>query len=73
MKSVIIKGLNQSLFFGARMHITMLIKNSKDQAIQCVIDDSLKADFESLGFVDDDSKLKAKTKVKSKSKAKANA
>jgi len=51
----------------------MLIKNSKDQTIQCVIDDSLKADFESLGFVDNDSKLKAKTKVKAKSKAKTNA
>ncbi len=51
----------------------MLIKNSKDKTIQCVIDDSLKADFESLGFVDNDSKLKDKAKVKAKSKAKTNA
>lgn len=51
----------------------MLIKNSKDKTIQCVIDDSLKSDFEDLGFVDHDSKLKAKVKVKAKSKAKTNA
>ena len=55
------------------MHITMLIKNSKDKVIQCVIDDSNKADFESLGFVDHDSKLKTKSKAKAKSKAKSNA
>ena len=51
------------------MHITMLIKNSQDKIIQCVIDDSLKADFEVLGFVDHDSKLKVK-KAKTKAKAK---
>ena len=53
------------------MHITMLIKNSQDKVIQCVIDDSSKADFEALGFVDHDSKLKAKVKPKSKGKANA--
>lgn len=53
------------------MHITMLIKNSQDKTIQCVIDDSLKADFEAIGFVDHDSKLKAKPKAKPKAKAKA--
>ena len=51
----------------------MLIKNSQDKPIQCVIDDSNKADFESLGFVDHDSKLKAKVKAKTKTKAKTNA
>lgn len=51
----------------------MLIKNSKDKTIQCVIDDSFKADFEALGFVDNDSKLKAKAKPKAKAKGKANA
>ena len=45
------------------MHITMLIKNSKGKTIQCVIDDSNKADFELLGFVDNDTKLKAKPKA----------
>lgn len=50
----------------------MLIKNSKDKTIQCVIDDSIKADFEALGFVDHDSKLKTKVKVKAESKVKAN-
>ena len=55
------------------MHITMLIKNSQDKTIQCVIDDSLKADFEALGFVDHDSKLKTKVKAKVKAKAKTNA
>jgi len=45
------------------MHITMLIKNPKGETIQCVIDDSRKADFEALGFVDNDSKLKAKAKA----------
>jgi len=49
----------------------MLIKNSQDKVIQCVIDDSSKADFEALGFVDHDSKLKAKAKPKSKGKANA--
>lgn len=49
----------------------MLIKNSQDKVIQCVIDDSNKADFEALGFVDHDSKLKAKAKTKSKGKANA--
>ena len=48
------------------MHITMLINNSKGVKIQCVIDDSVKADFEALGFVDNDSKLKTKAKVKAK-------
>ena len=55
------------------MHITMLKKNSQDKTIHCVIDDSFKADFESLGFVDHDSKLKPKAEVKPKAKAKANA
>ena len=55
------------------MHITMLIKNSQDKTIQCVIDDSLKAEFEALGFVDHDSKLKPKAKPKAKAKAKTNA
>lgn len=45
------------------MHITMLIRNSKGEAIQCVIDSSRKADFEAMGFVDNDSKLKAKPKA----------
>lgn len=53
------------------MHITMLIKNPQDETIQCVIDDSLKSDFELLGFVDHDSKLKAKAKPKTKAKADA--
>ncbi len=48
------------------MHITMLIKNSQDKTIQCVIDDSSKADFEALGFVDHDSKIKEKTTRKAK-------
>ncbi len=51
----------------------MLIKNSKDKTIQCVIDDSNKADFEALGFVDHDSKLKAKVRPKAKAKAKTDA
>tara|TARA_R100000951_G_scaffold116759_1_gene130489 strand:+ start:5761 stop:5916 length:156 start_codon:yes stop_codon:yes gene_type:complete len=51
----------------------MLIKNSKGEPIQCVIDDSNKSDFEALGFVDHDSKLKAKAKPKAKAKAKTNA
>ena len=50
------------------MHITMLIKNSQNETIQCVIDDSLKSDFEALGFVDHDSKLKVKTKKATKVK-----
>jgi hypothetical protein len=50
----------------------MLIKNSQDKVIQCVIDDSIKADFEDLGFVDHDSKLKSKIKSKTTRKAKAN-
>ena len=45
------------------MHITMLIKSPKGETIQCVIDDSRKADFEALGFVDNDSKLKVKAEV----------
>ena len=49
----------------------MLIKNPQDKTIQCVIDDSVKADFESLGFVDHDSKLKPKLKPKAKAKANA--
>ena len=65
---LLLRDFNQSLFFGVKMHITMLIKNSKDKVIQCVIDDSLKADFEVLGFVDHDSKLKAKPKAKAKAK-----
>ena len=54
------------------MHITMLIKNPQDKTIQCVIDDSSKADFEALGFVDHDSKLKPKIKEKTTRKVKAN-
>lgn len=42
----------------------MLIKNSKGNTVQCVIDDLNKAEFELLGFVDHDSKLKAKAKAK---------
>lgn len=61
---LLLRDFKQSLFFGVKMHITMLIKNSKDKIIQCVIDDSNKADFEALGFVDHDSKLKAKVKPK---------
>lgn len=53
------------------MHITMLIKNTADKIIQCVIDDKDKAGFEALGFVDHDSKLKAKIKHKAKAKADA--
>jgi len=41
----------------------MLTRNAKGEAIQCVIDSSRKADFEALGFVDHDSKLKAKAEV----------
>jgi len=66
---LLLRDFNESLFFGVKMHITMLIKNTKDEIIQCVIDDSLKSDFELLGFVDHDSKLKSK-KPKSKAKAK---
>lgn len=46
----------------------MLIKNSQGKVIQCVIDDSIKPDFEALGFVDHDSKLKAKAKTRAKAK-----
>tara|TARA_R110002096_G_scaffold6702_2_gene30570 strand:- start:920 stop:1072 length:153 start_codon:yes stop_codon:yes gene_type:complete len=42
----------------------MLIKNTRDKIIQCVIDDSFKSDFEALGFVDHDSKIKPKPKAK---------
>lgn len=55
------------------MHITMLIKDSQDKVFQCVIDDTNKAHFESLGFVDHESKLKEKAKLKTKAKAKAHA
>ena len=51
----------------------MLIKNSQNKIIQCVIDDSNKAEFEVLGFVDHDSKLKEKVKPKTRTKVKANA
>ena len=51
----------------------MLIKNSQDKIIQCVIDDSFKSDFEAMGFVDHDSKLKAKAKSKASTKAKSDA
>lgn len=51
----------------------MLIKNSSGSTIQCVIDDSMKSDFEKLGFVDHDSKLKIKAKPKAKTKVKTNA
>jgi hypothetical protein len=49
----------------------MLIKNDQDKTIQCVIDESVKSDFELLGFVDHDSKLKPKLKPKAKAKANA--
>jgi len=49
----------------------MLKKNSQNKTIQCVIDDSNKADFEALGFVDHDSKLKVKAKPKAKAKTNA--
>ena len=49
----------------------MLIKNTQGKTIQCVIDDSVKADFEGLGFVDHDSKLKSKAKPKAKAKTNA--
>ncbi|QDP67558.1 MAG: hypothetical protein Unbinned5350contig1004_65 [Prokaryotic dsDNA virus sp.] len=52
------------------MHITMLKKNFQDKTIHCVIDDSFKADFEAMGFVDHDSKLTPEVKVKAKAKAK---
>lgn len=45
------------------MHITMITRNAKGETIQCVIDSSRKADFEALGFVDHDSKLKTKAEV----------
>jgi hypothetical protein len=51
----------------------MLIRNSQGKPVQCVIDDSLKSDFEALGFVDHDSKLKVKVKAKTKAKAKKDA
>lgn len=54
------------------MHITMLIKNNQDEVVQCVIDDSFKSDFEAMGFVDHDSKIKSKPKAKV-TKAKADA
>lgn len=69
---LLLRDFKQSLFFGAKMHITMLIKNTQDKIIQCVIDDSVKSDFEALGFVDHDSKLKAKPKAKA-TRAKADA
>ena len=46
------------------MHITMLIKNAQDKTIQCVIDDSNKKDFEAMGFVDNDAKLKPKPRAR---------
>lgn len=46
----------------------MMIKNAQGKTIQCVIDDSLKSDFEKIGFVDHDSKLKPKAKSKAKAK-----
>ena len=55
------------------MHITMLIKNSKDEILQCVIDDSFKSDFEALGFVDHSDKVKPKAKAKPKLKVKTDA
>lgn len=70
---LLLRDFNQSLFFGVKMHITMLIKNAQDKVIQCVIDDTIKSDFEALGFVDHDSKLKPKPKAKPKAKAKADA
>jgi len=68
---LLLRDFKQSLFFGAKMHITMLIKNSADNIIQCVIDDEDKADFEALGFVDHDTKLKPKAKPKAKVKTDA--
>ena len=52
------------------MHITMMIMNGADEHIQCVIDDKYKADFEALGFVDHDTKLKPKAKAKTRARAK---
>jgi len=51
----------------------MLITNKQGNTVQCVIDDSVKADFEALGFVDHDSKLKPKAKPKAAAKVKADA
>ena len=69
---LLLRDFKQSLFFGAKMHITMLIKNNQDEVVQCVIDDSFKSDFEAMGFVDHDSKIKSKPKAKV-TKAKADA
>ena len=49
----------------------MLTKNNEGKTIQCVIDDEDKADFEALGFVDHDTKLKPKAKPKAKAKTDA--
>jgi hypothetical protein len=55
------------------MHITMVIKNARYKIVQCVIDDSFKADFEALGFVDHADKLKSKATKTKPTKAKTNA
>ncbi len=55
------------------MHITMLIKNSVGDTIQCVIDKSVKLDFEKIGFVDHVSKLENKAKPKAKTRVKKDA
>tara|TARA_R110002051_G_scaffold312651_1_gene388015 strand:+ start:2275 stop:2487 length:213 start_codon:yes stop_codon:yes gene_type:complete len=61
---LLLRDFKQSLFFGVKMHITMLIKNAQDKTIQCVIDDSNKKDFEAMGFVDNDAKLKPKPRAR---------
>ena len=69
---LLLRDFRQSLFFGVKMHITMITKNAQDKTVQCVIDDSDKADFEAMGFVDHDSKLKPKPRARTV-KAKADA
>jgi len=69
---LLLRDFRQSLFFGVKMHITMLIKNAQDKTVQCVIDDEDKASFEALGFVDNDTKLKPKPRARTV-KAKADA
>ena len=68
---LLLRDFKQSLFLELKMHITMMIKNGQGDTVQCVIDDLVKADFEALGFVDHDSKLKPKAKPKAKVKTDA--
>lgn len=53
------------------MHVTMLIRSTNGKVLQCVIDDSVKSEFEAIGFVDHDSKLTPKTATKAKVKINA--